>query len=352
MGSGINKKLLRQNFRGGYILSDQLVHTKIIKSLSYDPWYNLALEEHLLNQVGENEITLYLWQNQNTVVIGKHQNAWKECRWDLLNNEGGKLARRLSGGGAVFHDLGNLNFTFVMNRKLYDLTRQLQVILQAVRSFSINAEFSGRNDLVVEGKKFSGNAFCFRTRSAYHHGCILLNADFGKLSRYLQVSREKIVSKGVDSVQSRVVNLAELNPEITVDGLAQSLVESFISIYGGNPEDAQIDPATFGLDALYKKYSSWDWLFGETPNFDISFENRFSWGGIEVGFRLKNGIVAAAKIYSDAMNEGLIEELSKAWPGCIFQKEVLIRKLDELCSDVESSQMIKDIQHWLETKQI
>lgn len=132
---------------------------EIIYSQSFNPWYNLALEEYLLNGVSDNEVILYLWQNDNTVVVGRNQNAWKECRCKLLEEEGGKLARRLSGGGAVYHDLGNLNFTFLMKDSLYDLKHQLNVILNAVKMAGIEAEFSGRNDLVVQGKKFSGNAF-------------------------------------------------------------------------------------------------------------------------------------------------------------------------------------------------
>ena len=132
-----------------------IIQTRIIKSLSHDPWVNLAIEEHLLEQVTEDEVILYLWQNENTVVIGRNQNAWKECKHLDLEREGGKLARRLSGGGAVYHDLGNLNFTFIMNKKHYDLSKQLTVILQAVKKLGIKAEFSGRNDLVIEEKQFS-----------------------------------------------------------------------------------------------------------------------------------------------------------------------------------------------------
>ena len=186
----------------------------VITSVSTDPWHNLALEELLFTSGGEGTV-LYLWQNRNTVVIGRNQNAWKECRADLLEREGGRLARRTSGGGAVFHDMGNLNFTFITPRGGYDLERQLGVILGAVRSQGIDAGFTGRNDLVTAGGgKFSGNAFCFSRDRGLHHGTILVDVDMDKLSRYLVPSADKLRSKGVDSVRSRVANLRELNPDM------------------------------------------------------------------------------------------------------------------------------------------
>jgi len=178
---------------------DNLDKLRIFYSEEYNPWYNLALEEYLIDRVEEDEIILYLWQNEHTVVIGRNQNAWKECRCSKLEErDGGYLARRLSGGGAVYHDLGNLNFTFLMERDDYDLHKQLSVILDAVKKLGIEAEFSGRNDLTAQGKKFSGNAFYFGTDKAYHHGTILYDTEIEPLLEYLSVSSEKIKTKGIE----------------------------------------------------------------------------------------------------------------------------------------------------------
>ena len=196
-------------------------------SMSMDPWYNLATEEALFDKYGEDNIVFYLWRNHNTVVVGRNQNALNECKCDVLESNGGKLARRITGGGAVFHDEGNLNFTFIMPKDVYNVKRQLKVILNAVRSFGIEAEFTGRNDLTVNDRKFSGNAFCIRNSKAFHHGTILMATDMSKLSDYLKVSKDKIKSKGVKSVKSRVVNLSSLNPEINVSNMKTALIKAF-----------------------------------------------------------------------------------------------------------------------------
>lgn len=196
------------------------------------PYRNLAMEEYMTNHVPDGTCILFLWQNRHTVVIGRNQNCWKECRVNFLEEEGGYLVRRLSGGGAVFHDLGNLNFTFIVRKPDYDVDRQLQVILEAVRRLGIQAEKTGRNDITVEGRKFSGNAFYQTGDCCYHHGTLLVHADKENMSRYLNVPREKLASKGVSSVKSRVANLDEFCPGLTVDRVKAALAEAFSQVYG------------------------------------------------------------------------------------------------------------------------
>ena len=298
---------------------------KLYEGNSFDPYLNLATEQYLMETVGEDACILFLWQNQNTVVIGKNQNAWKECRTTLLSEEGGFLARRLSGGGAVFHDLGNLNFTFLVPQEEYDLDRQFSVIAEAVSMLGLNAERSGRNDVLAEGRKFSGNAFYKNGKQAYHHGTLLIDVDMQKLGRYLNPSKAKLQAKGVDSVRSRVVNLRELSPAITVDVMKEAMAKAFAKVYGKPMtvmNDADFDHNV--IEQLRLRNSSWEWNYGQKLPFSAEFEDRFPWGGIQICLQVENGIVTSAKVYSDSMDWSVSPILEPALLGCRFEKEALM----------------------------
>ncbi len=302
----------------------------IYRARSTDPYRNLAVEEHLLERVEEGTCILYLWQNQNTVVIGRNQNAWKECRVSLLEGEGGHLARRLSGGGAVFHDLGNLNFTFLVNEADYDLNRQLTVIETACRAVGVEVERSGRNDILAGGRKFSGNAFYHSKGKAYHHGTLLVDVDGEKLARYLSPSKAKLQAKGVESVRSRVVNLRELVPELTCERLAEEMTAAFAAVYGGTVQFL-CDEALDGdrVDELRRHYESADWLYG--PRLPLSFEceGRFDWGGVQVQLQVESGVVVKARAYSDAMDWTLAPALEEALTGSSFSLNEMCRRIRE-----------------------
>lgn len=325
-----------------------LRHFYFYRSESLCPWHNLAVEEYILDHLPAQTAVLYLFQNDNTVVIGKNQNAWKECRHQQLEREGGKLARRISGGGAVFHDIGNLNFSFIVSREDYDLTRQLHVILSAVHSLGVHAEFSGRNDILSEGAKFSGNAFCFRKDSAFHHGTVLIGADMGKLARYLAVSPDKIASKGVDSVRSRVCNLKERNCEIDVDKMADALKINFEKEYGPCKPYVIADPSA--VAALKARNATWEWQLGQSPSFDIETATRFPWGSVEFAFSLKNGVVTRAAVYSDAMDADFIARLPEALEGSTFQSESLASRIRALECTEDQRAMAEDMAAYLMEK--
>lgn len=325
----------------------------IIRSVSVDPWFNLALEEYLFSQVSSGQVIFLLWQNDNTVVIGKHQNPWKECRLPEMERDGCKLARRMSGGGAVFHDLGNLNFSFILDRDLYDLERQLRVVLEAVRAMGIAAEFSGRNDLVAQGRKFSGNAFRLDARAALHHGTLLVRADLEKLSRYLNPPPQKIQSKGVESIRARVTNLGDLESGLTVEAMADGLRTQFRRQYG----EAEEFTAGFDLTApemlkLYHKNASWEWRYGDTPDFTIIFENSFAWGSMEIQLKLENGYIANAAVYSDAMDIKLVEAIAEKLKTLPYKKSALLAGLSSLDATGVQPANLYDVITWLAAQNI
>ena len=296
-----------------------ITELRTFESKGFDPYENLATEKHLMDITPKGTCVLYLWQNQNTVVIGRNQNPWLECRTSLLEEEGGKLARRLSGGGAVFHDLGNLNFTFIMPKEDYDLNRQVSVIQKACALAGIATEKSGRNDLLADGRKFSGNAFYQNRTHAYHHGTLMIDVDKENLGRYLSPPKAKLEAKGVTSVRSRVVNLKELSPKLTIDAMKSHMVTAFAEVYG-----AKVTPLTLtgrDLDAISAQkeaYGSWEYLCGTPLPFSFQCESHFQWGHIHLQLEAKNGIVSGTKLYSDAMDWSLPETVETALTGCRF----------------------------------
>ncbi|MGI6240061.1 MAG: lipoate--protein ligase [Christensenellales bacterium] len=287
----------------------------ILYSDKFDPHHNLALETKLMEAIRPGDLCMYLWQNKHTVVIGRNQNAWKECRCELLREEGGVLARRSSGGGAVYHDLGNLNFTFAASPERYDLHAQLELILSALASIGINGVFSGRNDITVDGKKFSGNAFKHTANCSMQHGTLLISVDMARLSRYLRPPESKLKAKGIESVRARVCNLTDINPALTIDAMKSLLERAFHKKHGGAQTIAQSD---FDLSDLYPRYASWDWNYGETPRFDVQLETRFDWGGVELLLSLHQGKVASAQVYTDAMDAEIAEKIELALIGADY----------------------------------
>ena len=289
----------------------------VYKTECTDPYRNIATERTLLESVQPGSCILYLWQNKNTVVIGRNQNAWAECRSTLLEQEGGKLARRLSGGGAVFHDLGNLNFTFIMCQEDYDLDKQLSVIETACSYAGITVERSGRNDLLAEGNKFSGNAFYHAQGRAYHHGTLLVSADMEKLGRYLTPSKAKLQAKGVASVRSRVINLQSLAPTLDCNILADHMTQAFSQVYGHAPETFSLSPAQHTkIEQYAQELSSWQWLYGPKLPFTAECSARFTWGEIHLQLQAESGCIQAVQIYSDAMQWDLADTLNQALTGC------------------------------------
>ncbi|MBP3634058.1 MAG: lipoate--protein ligase [Oscillospiraceae bacterium] len=280
-------------------------------SPSVDGWQNLAMDEWFLDTMQPEDVLLYFYVNRSAVIIGKNQNPWKECDLAAMERDDVQLVRRISGGGAVYHDEGNLNFSFITGKDTYDVTRQLEVILRAVRSFGIDCEFSGRNDLLADGKKFSGNAFCARGDLRQHHGTLLLQSDLGRLQNYLHPDPKKLRAKGVDSVRARVDNL-----NISKDAMLLAIRRSFEEAYG-EVTDLTVTVQQLGQVVPYfEKQSSWQWRLGKTPAFDLELSERFPWGGVQLLLTLRDGTVERAEVFSDAMDADLPQRIRARLTGC------------------------------------
>ena len=297
-------------------------------SPSLDGWTNLAMDEWFLDHLGPEDMILYFYTNENAVIIGKNQNPWKECDLTVMEKDGVQLVRRITGGGAVYHDMGNLNFSFIAGENRYDVEKQLQVILQAVRSFGIPCDFSGRNDLLADGRKFSGNAFIKRGQMCQHHGTLLLHANLGKLQNYLKPDPRKLQAKGVSSVRSRVCNLTEFAP-ITPEAMIAAIRKAFCAVYG-EVTDFSPTPENLAAMLLYReKQASWDWRLGKTPAFDLELDTRFQWGGVQILLTAKNSMVAEVSVYSDAIDPELPEEVKTRLTGCRFSSKDMAEALME-----------------------
>ncbi|NCA66835.1 MAG: lipoate--protein ligase [Clostridia bacterium] len=278
---------------------------------NYNPHLNLAVESYLLENA--DCTTLFLWKNERTVVIGANQNPYTECNLDRLLGEDGTLARRRTGGGAVYHDLGNLNFSFIADKAVYNVNRQLSVIQESLLPYGILAELSGRNDLTADGRKFSGNAFYKTDKNCLHHGTILIKTDGERLSKYLTVNPNKLLKKGVTSVISRIVNLSQLNSSVDSTNIIPELIKSFEKIYGNSA--TALDYNTLAGESraqeLYRKYSSQEYLLSDWAKFASTAVINNERGLTELAINLENNIIKSVKISSDTLYPELISHAEK-----------------------------------------
>lgn len=236
---------------------------RTISSNTYYPYFNLALEKYLLDIIDDETVILYLWQNEKTVVYGYNQNVWKELFVNKLIDDGGYPVRRLSGGGAIFHDKGTLNFTFLARSANYDVDKQLQVIIEACRLLGMTVEQKGCDDLTIDGYRFFANAFYKSGDHRYHHGTLLVNTDTNAMSRYLNVDRSKPEPGGISSMKSRVANLVDFCPSLDIETMRSKMFEAFQNVYEltAVPMTAEeLDPAI--IQSYEKIFHDDDWLYG------------------------------------------------------------------------------------------
>lgn len=276
---------------------------RYIINKSQNPYFNLALDEYAMKHIDVDDDFFFLWRNDPAVIIGKNQNAVEEINQKYIDENGVKVARRVSGGGAVYHDLGNLNFTFVINVDdpgKVNYKKYVQPIIDALDSMGIKAEASGRNDILIDGLKISGNAQRVTNGKLMHHGTLLFDVNLEHMVQALNVAPDKFVSKGVKSVRSRVTNIKEHLPEDTDIFDFWDKLQYYLS---NNGQDSEIiltddDIAKIEFEAM-NRFSTYDWIYGASPEFDMTNEKRFTGGKVEVKVKVEQGHIEDIRFYGD-----------------------------------------------------
>lgn len=279
-----------------------------LESTCTDPAWNLALEQHLFDTVGRERDMFLLWQNRDAVVVGRHQNTAAEVDGEAVRAHGIKVVRRLSGGGAVYHDLGNLNFTFLAGAgetAALDLGRFCQAVAEALGALGVRAERSGRNDLTVDGCKFSGSAQYRRDGRVIHHGTILFDADLGMVGRVLRPAPEKLESKGVASVRSRVTNLRPYLPAGTTLEEFKALLTRGVLGDGGEPYGLT-EADREAVERLRRtRYDTWEWNYGASPRYSLRKAGRIEGVGcLELYLQVEEGRVEGVEVFGDFFGDG------------------------------------------------
>ena len=302
---------------------------KIFLSESLNPHLNLATEEWIFHNLDPSMQVLFLWRNDNTVVIGRNQNPWSECNLAKMKEDQVHLARRTTGGGAVFHDLGNTNFTFLSPKESYKRENNIQIILNALKEFGIQGEASGRNDLLIpfhDGpRKFSGSAYREKKDRAFHHGTLLLHADLTRLGNYLTPNPKKLQAKGKESVRARVANLDEVRPGIEAKHIVEYMVPAFEKFYNSKADIEMLSLESVNKNAElkghYDQLSSWEWLYGNTLEFSHKMDDYLSLGFFEFNFKVEDGMIKDLAIYTDCLYPTLIEQLTESLRGQPYRGE-------------------------------
>ena len=306
-----------------------------LESSSVDPHFNLALEQYVFEQLPKESSYFMLWQNGNSIIVGKNQNTIAEINNEYVKAHGINVVRRLSGGGAVYHDLGNINFTFIMDaEKTETLNFQAFIIpvVKTLQKLGVTAEQNGRNDITIDGKKFSGNAQYYRRGRVMHHGTILFDSDLSVVAQALKVSKDKIESKGVKSIQSRVTNVREY----LKDDISLQEFKNILKTYMFENEPLEEYPLTEEdikcIEKIQKeRYDTWEWNYGYSPKYSIVKSRRVeNCGSIEVNMNVENGIIKNFKTFGDYFGSGDTGEIAEKLIGRKLEESELFQALSGL----------------------
>jgi lipoate-protein ligase A len=295
-----------------------------------DPYFNLAAEEYVLREFTDD--CFMLWRNGPSVIVGKHQNTLAEINYDYITKNQVKVVRRISGGGTVFHDLGNINFTFIMNGQpgqLVDFRKFTQPIIDVLAGLGIEAKFEGRNDLTIGGKKFSGNAEHVFKNRVLHHGTLLYEAKIADLTAALNVDPDKFHDKAIKSVRSRVTNISEHLPEpLAIQDFITLVMKHVTGMYPDALLYEFTEEDRKGIRELVRtKYSTWEWNFGYSPKYNFKKSIRTNGGKVEFNFDVQNGIIKQAAIFGDFFSHANIGELEQALTGIPHREDEVLQAL-------------------------
>ena len=308
---------------------------KYIVNNSHSPAYNVALEAYAFRELLAEDELFILWINEPTIVIGKHQNAIEEINKTYTDEHGIHVVRRLSGGGAVYHDLNNLNYTIISNKSqegAFDFKTFSQPVIETLADLGVTATFTGRNDLEIDGKKFCGNAQAYYKGRMMHHGCLLFDVDMTVLGNALQVSKDKIESKGVKSVRARVTNILDELPEkMTVEAFSNQLLNKMKESYPDMTEYVFSDDDLKNIRALAdQQFGTWDWTYGEAPEYTIKRSVRYPAGKITTYANVEKSVIKGIKLYGDFFGIKDVADIEQALIGLRYEYPDVLAKLQTI----------------------
>lgn len=295
----------------------------LIRSSVTDPAFNLAAEEYHLSRAPEDGEVCMLWRNAPAVILGHGQNAYTELDIPYVEAHDIAVIRRLTGGGAVFHDLGNINYTFISRGEALDFARFTRPVLDALAALGIEASLSGRNDLTVGGRKISGSAQCVKNGFVLHHGTLLFDADLSVLAAALRPDPEKLAAKGVASVRSRVCNLRPLLPEdrdMDAPAFLAYLEDELAALTGGVIRERTAEETAAVAALREEKYARWEWNYGRSPKCAFLRKKRFPFGTVEVGYDLVSGRLSGVTVHGDFFGTADVAAAENALCGCRFDR--------------------------------
>lgn len=285
-----------------------------------NPRINLAIEEHILRNLDQDETYLLFYINKPSIIIGKNQNTIEEINTDYVNDQDIQVVRRLSGGGAVYHDLGNLNFSFITKddgQSFQDFAKFTEPVVSALHQMGVNAELVGRNDIQVDGKKISGNAQFATKGRMFSHGTLMFDSELENVVSALNVKQEKIESKGIKSIRSRVANIREYMEKDTPIEAFKQLILNYIDQREGGLEQYHLSDQDWEKinEISEQRYQNWDWNYGRSPKANVVRSHRFPAGTIDIRLQVNKGLIENAKIYGDFFGVGNVDDIEDCLQG-------------------------------------